>query len=45
MEYKIIRSNIKRLTLTIAEGRMKVKAPLEATDEDIRRFVEKKGNG
>lgn len=43
MEYEIIRSNIKRLTLTITEGRMKVNAPLKATDEDIRRFVEKNG--
>ena len=39
MEYEIIRSARKTLSVEIKNGRVRVRAPLKATDGDIARFV------
>ena len=40
MEYKVIRSDRKNLALQVKNGEVYVKAPKNATDREIGRFVE-----
>lgn len=44
-EYELIKSSRKTLAAEIKQGRLIIRAPHQAADEDIRRFIQKTGNG
>ena len=39
MEFEVIRSNRKTMAVEIRQGKLIIRAPLQATDEDINRFM------
>ena len=41
MEYEVIRSRRKTLSMQIKDGRIEIRAPLRTTDAEIRQFLEK----
>ena len=41
MEYEVIRSRRKTLSMRIRDGRIEIRAPLRTTDAEIRQFLEK----
>lgn len=40
-EYELIKSSRKTLAAEIKQGRLIIRAPHQAADEDIRRFIQK----
>lgn len=44
-EYELIKSSRKTLAAEIKQGRLIIRAPHQAADDDIRRFIQKTGNG
>jgi len=44
-EYELIKSSRKTLAAEIKQGRLIIRAPHQAVDDDIRRFIQKTGNG
>ena len=44
-EYELIKSSRKTLAAEIKQGRLIIRAPDQAADEDIRRFIQRTGNG
>lgn len=41
-EYELIKSSRKTLAAEIKQGRLIIRAPHQAADDDIRRFIQKK---